>query len=100
MKYTNALHGNIPDYGPYNTVNNPVRDRLHLHFESGRLTPGSKAAGSMTPTRSRGLAMTSDGLPLKYDTLHPSSNQWTKTDADLWSRNDYLHKRNKNHLSP
>ncbi|TAJ09048.1 hypothetical protein DMA11_20770 [Marinilabiliaceae bacterium JC017] len=86
LKYTNALHGNIPDYGPHSTVNIPVSDRLHLHFESGRLTPGSKAAGSMTPTRSRGLAMTSDGLhlvttnglPVKYDTLHPDDQQLLK----------------------
>ena len=61
LKYTNGLHGNIPDYGPHSTVNIPVSDRLHMHFETGSLTPGSKAAGSMTPTRSRGLAMTDDG---------------------------------------
>ncbi len=64
LKWTNALHGNIPDYGPHSKVNIPVSNRLHLHFESGLLTPGSHAAGSMTPTRSRGVAMTSEGTHL------------------------------------
>jgi len=78
LKWTNALHGNIPDYGPHTKVNIPVSDRLHMHLESGRLTPGSHAAGSMTPTRTRGLAMTDDGESLvttdgnafDYDNLH------------------------------
>jgi len=78
LKWTNALHGNIPDYGPHTKVNIPVSDRLHMHVESGRLTPGSRAAGSMTPTRTRGLAMTDDGESLvttdgnafDYDNLH------------------------------
>jgi hypothetical protein len=62
MKHTNALHGNIPDYGPHSTVNIPVSDRLHLHFnEDGTLTPGSEAASSMTPTRiPKGIAYTND----------------------------------------
>ncbi|HEY4940834.1 MAG TPA: hypothetical protein VII56_05355 [Rhizomicrobium sp.] len=62
LKFTNALHGNIPDYGPHAGVNIQVSDRLHLHFnEDGTLTPGSSAAGSMTPTRvPKGIAHTSD----------------------------------------
>ncbi|HXC55046.1 MAG TPA: DUF4157 domain-containing protein [Rhizomicrobium sp.] len=62
MKFTNALHGNIPDYGPHEGVNIQVSDRLHLHFDSdGTMTPGSLAAGSMTPTRvPKGVAYTSD----------------------------------------
>jgi hypothetical protein len=62
LKVTNALHGNIPDYGPHEGVNIQVSNRLHLHILSdGTLTPGSKAAGSMTPKRvPKGIAYTSD----------------------------------------
>ncbi|MGK6355788.1 DUF4157 domain-containing protein [Sphingomonas sp. DT-207] len=62
LKYTNALHGNIPDYGPHAGVNIQVSDRTHLNIqEDGTLTPGSLAAGSMSPHRGRGIARTSDG---------------------------------------
>lgn len=62
LKYTNALHGNIPDYGPHAGVNIQVSDRTHLNIEEdGTLTPGSYAAGSMSPHRGRGVARTSDG---------------------------------------
>jgi hypothetical protein len=62
LKYTNALHGNIPDYGPHAGVNIQVSDRTHLNIEEdGALTPGSYAAGSMSPHRGRGVARTSDG---------------------------------------
>ncbi len=62
LKYTNALHGNIPDYGPHAGVNIQVSDRTHLNVEEdGTLTPGSLAAGSMSPHRGRGVARTSDG---------------------------------------
>lgn len=62
LKYTNALHGNIPDYGPHAGVNIQVSDRTHLHVEEdGTLTPGSLAAGSMSPHRGKGVALTSDG---------------------------------------
>jgi hypothetical protein len=62
LKNVNALHGNIPDYGPHVGVNIQVSDRTHLNFdESGTLTPGSYAAGTMSPHRGRGIARTSDG---------------------------------------
>jgi hypothetical protein len=62
LKITNGLHGNIPDYGPHEGVNIQVSDRLHLHFhDDGTLTPGSRAAGSMTPKRvPKGIAYTKD----------------------------------------
>ncbi|MGK6319599.1 eCIS core domain-containing protein [Sphingomonas sp. DT-204] len=62
LKYTNSLHGNVPDYGPHAGVNIQVSDRTHLNVEEdGTLTPGSFAAGSMSPHRGRGVARTSDG---------------------------------------
>jgi hypothetical protein len=62
LKYTNALHGNVPDYGPHAGVNIQVSDRTHLNVqEDGTLTPGSFAAGSMSPHRGRGVARTNDG---------------------------------------
>jgi hypothetical protein len=62
LKNVNALHGNIPDYGPHVGVNIQVSDRTHLNFnESGTLTPGSYAAGTMSPHRGRGIARTGDG---------------------------------------
>lgn len=79
MKHANALHGNIPDYGPHSDVNIPVSDRLHLHFnDDGTLTPGSHAAVSMTPTRvPKGIAytksnkflVTTDGKKVRVSTL-------------------------------
>jgi len=79
LKAANGMHGNIPDYGPHSTVNVPVSDRLHMHFESGRLTPGSIAAGSMTPDSERGVAVTedgdhivtTDGLAIPLKSIHP-----------------------------
>lgn len=62
LKYTNALHGNIPDFGPHAGVNIQVSNRTHLNVEEdGTLSPGSYAAGSMSPHRGRGVARTSDG---------------------------------------
>ena len=62
LKQANSLHGNVPDYGPHSKINIPVSDRLHLNILSdGTLTPGSEAAGNMTPGRSKGIATTSDG---------------------------------------
>ena len=57
----NQIPGNVPDIGPHKSVNNPVRERAHLHVESGSLTPASQATASMTPGRlSKGIATTSD----------------------------------------
>lgn len=62
LKFTNALHGNVPDYGPHIGVNIQVSNRTHLNIEEdGTLTPGSLAAGSMSPHRGRGVARTKDG---------------------------------------
>ena len=62
LEQANSLHGNVPDYGPHSEINIPVSDRLHLNILSdGTLTPGSEAAGNMTPGRSKGIATTSDG---------------------------------------
>jgi len=62
LKFANALHGNIPDYGPHVGVNVQVSDRTHLNFdEDGTLTPGSYAAATMSPHRGKGIAFTSDG---------------------------------------
>ena len=62
LKYTNSLHGNIPDYGPHKGVNIQVSDRTHLNIEEdGTMTPGSLAAGNMSPHRGKGVATTSGG---------------------------------------
>ncbi|WP_087689645.1 hypothetical protein [Pandoraea sp. PE-S2R-1] len=63
LSKVNALHGNIPDLGSHSTNNIRVSDRLHSHFLSGGpMTPGTKAAYSMSPHRiSKGIATTSDG---------------------------------------
>lgn len=78
LKTVNALHGNIPDFGLHKGVNIQVSDRLHPHFEDGAMTPGTKAAFSMTPTRAPkgaaytsdgGYLVTTDGLKITFDSL-------------------------------
>lgn len=59
----NALHGNVPDLGNHTQVNIPVSNRIHPHFVAkGLMSPGSKAANAMTPSRiKKGMATTNDG---------------------------------------
>jgi len=74
IKALNSLHGNIPDLGPHNTVNNPVSNRIHL--SSNPMSPGTQAALAMTPDRAgRGIAtteddgmvVTTDGMAMGFD---------------------------------
>ncbi|MDD4094562.1 MAG: hypothetical protein PHF94_08100 [Methanothrix sp.] len=84
----NQIPGNVPDIGPHKRFNNPVRERAHLHAESGSLTPASLATASMTPGRlSKGIATTSDkehlvttdGTIVPISSLPPDQQQKIKS---------------------
>jgi hypothetical protein len=94
LSLLNALHGNVPDLGNHTKVNIPVSNRLHLHFVAkGVMSPGSKAANAMTPSRiKKGMATTSDGkfvittdgykVPIDdVDTEHDFSNTTISSSA-------------------
>jgi Domain of unknown function (DUF4157) len=65
LKQVNALHGNVPDFGPHKKVNIRVSDRIHLNIDPKNkkepLSPGSMQAVLMSPHRGKGIARTSDG---------------------------------------
>jgi hypothetical protein len=73
-KQANQYFANVPDLGPHDGVNNPVRESSHLHFEEvprGRskerepakrqLSPMSRRVADMSPGRLSGIAVDKKG---------------------------------------
>ncbi|MCX4244372.1 DUF4157 domain-containing protein [Paraliomyxa miuraensis] len=66
-RQANSFHANVPDLGPHDGVNNPVRERTHLHFRrrknSNRRSPSpmSRRMLRMSPERISEIATTDDG---------------------------------------
>lgn len=78
IKWTNSLHGNIPDYGPHVGVNVQVSNRLHPHIlEDGSMSPGTEAAFGMSPSRvEHGYATTQEGSLVTTEGYYVPANQW------------------------
>lgn len=77
LKHANSFHANVSGIGPHKGCNNPVRENLHLNLRKSRrdkgddekrgrkrkrsLSPGSRAASEMSPTRVSSVATDNDG---------------------------------------
>jgi hypothetical protein len=57
----NNLPSNIPDLGPHDGVNNPVREYTHVHIVGGDLTPSSRSVLEHTPLRINPVATSPRG---------------------------------------
>jgi hypothetical protein len=80
LKALNDLAPNVSDLGPHRGVNNPVRERMHLHATAGSMSPFSETMLEMSPHRVEGVATHGGDVVGTTGELEPIPNfaQWVR----------------------
>jgi hypothetical protein len=80
LKALNDLAPNVSDLGPHRGVNNPVRERMHLHVEAGSMSPFSETMLEMSPHRVEGVATYGGDILGTTGDIEPIPNfaQWVR----------------------